>query len=229
MHHALYVPDGAAEVSVLQTSRQRSHQPLVLAVQLSCAPYLFHLRDASQRHDLFARRNDGILPDIGVVHPKTIGKAHADPHGTVGLAKGSLRQAEKPRADLLRNLVHGQAQPSRERGVNVKDDFGIAFQNSLVVHDPWDLLDFGANLLGRLSQHGHAVAEQLNLHRFGRAFQVADHILQNLDELDLNPGDVLLDLTAQVGDDFIRGALALGTRLHLDEDVALILLGSKQA
>ena len=65
--------------------------------------------------------------------------------------------------------------------------------------------------------------EQLDLDRLGRVRQVADHVLQHLDELHVDARLLLLDLGAQIGDDFVDAAIALA--LELDRDVAGIGLG----
>ena len=67
--------------------------------------------------------------------------------------------------------------------------------------------------------------EQLDLDRLGRVRQIADHVLQHLDELDVDRGLLLLDLGPQLGDDVVDAAAALAFQLH--GDVAGIRFGDR--
>ena len=78
-------------------------------------------------------------------------------------------------------------------------------------------------------QRGLIIPEEFDFHRLGRTFEVANHVLQNLGELNNHAGGALLDLRAKIADHFARAAVALGARLHFHQNVAAILLGDKQA
>ncbi len=65
--------------------------------------------------------------------------------------------------------------------------------------------------------------EQLDLHRLGRVRQIADHVLQNLHELDLDGRLFTRDTFAELRDDFVDVTAALA--LQLDGNVAAVGLG----
>ena len=62
----------------------------------------------------------------------------------------------------------------------------------------------------------------------GIAFEIAQHVLQQLDELDLGGGCRLRQLVAKIRDHLFRRAVALRARLESDEHVAAVLLGREQ-
>ena len=71
------------------------------------------------------------------------------------------------------------------------------------------------------------VAEHFQLDRRRRPFEVADHVLQQLDELDFEEWGAGRQLLAQLVDDLFRRA-AVAARFEPDENVSLVLLGGKQ-
>ena len=73
------------------------------------------------------------------------------------------------------------------------------------------------------------VAEDLDLDRLGVALEIAEHVLQQLHELDVDERRRLVEAFAQVADDRLGRSLARATRLQADEDVARVLRGREQA
>ena len=94
-----------------------------------------------------------------------------------------------------------------------------------------DALDLVHHLLDRSREFREAigiVAEDLHLDRLRIAFEVAEHVLQQLDELDLDERGGLVDAFAHVADDFLRRTTPLTSRLEAHEDVAGVLRGREQ-
>ena len=56
--------------------------------------------------------------------------------------------------------------------------------------------------------------EQLDLDRLGRTGQVADHVLQHLDEFDVELRILLVDLRAHFGNDLVDAAVAIALQPH---------------
>src|SRR5262249_39995845 len=98
----------------------------------------------------------------------------------------------------------------------------------LEIHNARDLLDLRAQFVGDAVESVAVRTENLDLYRLRRALQVAQHVLEDLDELDVHARDLLGDLLAQVGDNLVHAALALRPGLQLDEDVALVLLSGEE-
>ena len=94
---------------------------------------------------------------------------------------------------------------------------------------PGIFTSFGPISSGDLLERAHVVAEDLHFDGLGRAFEVAQHVLENLRELDVDPGNFLAICSAQVVHHFLGAALACGARLHLDQHVAFVLLGGVEA
>ena len=76
------------------------------------------------------------------------------------------------------------------------------------------------------AQHVGILAEQLDDDRLGRAGEIADHVLQELRELDVQHRLRLRDFGAHVGDHFFAAALAVA--LQLDGDVAGVGFGHRR-
>jgi len=77
----------------------------------------------------------------------------------------------------------------------------------------------------QLRLHGSGV----HFHRLGRTFQVAEHVLQNLDEFNVNTNHAFGDLASQIADHLVDVTLALGSRLEFNENIALVLGRREQA
>ena len=84
------------------------------------------------------------------------------------------------------------------------------------------------DLLRDTGERLHVVPEHLDLDRRRRAFEVADHVLQQLDEFDLDARRRLGQVVTQ-GVDHLAGGTALASRLQPHEDVAAVLLRREQA
>src|SRR5207249_3063033 len=83
------------------------------------------------------------------------------------------------------------------------------------------------DLLGDVGKPFRVIAEYLHLDWRRRAFEVADHVLKELNELDFELGRLGRELLAEVGDNGV-GVSTLAPRLQTDEDVAFGLLRRKQ-
>ena len=101
----------------------------------------------------------------------------------------------RPGADLLRDAV-GTSRPARpaDVGVHVEDDLGIALLDADEIDEAGDFLEFRRDFFRKLLEGGHVVAENLDFDGFGRAFEIAEHVLEDLRELDVDAGDILRDL-----------------------------------
>ena len=85
----------------------------------------------------------------------------------------------------------------RERRVDGDHQFRISAPRPLVVHDAVNLFNPGPEFVGDAGQFISAVAEDLDFDRLRRTFQIAEHILQDLHELNIDSGNALRDLLAQ--------------------------------
>ncbi len=74
-------------------------------------------------------------------------------------------------------------------------------------------------------EQGCVGREELDLHRLGRVRKVADHVLQHLDEFDVDARLALGNLGPQLGDDFLHATIAFV--LQLDRNIAGIGLGHR--
>ena len=88
------------------------------------------------------------------------------------------------------------------------------FDSVAHVHYAADLLNGVTHFRCPLLQQIGVRREQLDLHGFRRIRQVADHVLQHLDVFDFQAGFLLLNLGAQLRDDFFAAAAALALELY---------------
>ena len=91
------------------------------------------------------------------------------------------------------------------------------------VDDAVDSTDGVLNGSGQCGEPLGIVAEDLYLDRLGAAFEIAEHVLQQLDEFDLDQRDRFVHALTQVADDLFRRPAALISRLEAHEDVAAVL------
>ena len=94
---------------------------------------------------------------------------------------------------------------------------------------PCDLLEPSSASARPAPPAGSIVAEDLDLDRLRVALEIAEHVLQQLDELDLRVRHRRRQRVAQVGDDFFGGPAALAARLQPHQDVAAVLLRREHA
>ena len=89
----------------------------------------------------------------------------------------------------------------------------------------------GVGLSSWVAEHRESirvVAEDLHLDGFGIAFEIAEHVLQKLYELDINERCGLAYAVADVTDDFVGRAASLVARLETNHNVAGILGGREE-
>jgi hypothetical protein len=87
---------------------------------------------------------------------------------------------------------------------------------------------FSIAWLGELGELRRIVAEDLHFDRLGVALEIAEHILQELDELDVDERDGLVQLVAHLADDRVGGSAPLTAPLQPYQDVAGVLSGGEQ-
>ena len=93
---------------------------------------------------------------------------------------------EELRRDLVRDLLGGEPEPRREEGIGLPHELGAAERDVVRdVHDSWDVLDGGRDLVGGVLQNGIIGPEQLDLDGRRIAFEIVDRVVHHLDELDL--------------------------------------------
>ena len=133
-------------------------------------------------------------------------------------------------ASCVGHLLDREPEPAGGDGIDVPGDFGAAALQADDVHDALDLASsFGSISSDRSLERVLIVAEDLDFDRRRRAFEVAEHVLQQLHELDLGVGHGLAELVAQAVDDLVGRLAPLAPRLQADEDVAVVLLRREQA
>src|SRR5215510_11764454 len=117
----------------------------------------------------------------------------------------------------------------RQRRLNINDQLRIPTTRSLVVNHASYFLNPIAKFVADAIQLLRVSPEDLDLHRFGIPLQVSQHVLQDLNEFDVDAGDAVRDLVAQICDSLLDVAVALRPRFEFDEDVTLILLSREKA
>ena len=107
----------------------------------------------------------------------------------------------------------GHRQPGARCGHRVHAPFhlGVSRFRTDDVHDAGYGRDNGLDLCGQAFEHSGVVAEDLHLDGGGRAFEVAQHVLQQLHEFDVEPGRLVMELVAQGVDDLVCRSLARGS------------------
>ena len=107
--------------------------------------------------------------------------------------------------------------------------FGVAATGTDHVDDARDLLQLRLNLIRDGGEPVGIIAKDLDLDGIGTAFEVAQHVLQQLDEFNLSVGRRLSELAAKRLDDLIGGMFARAARLEPHDDVARVLLRGEQS
>src|SRR5262249_30839006 len=97
------------------------------------------------------------------------------------------------------------------------------------IDDSLHLLKFWSEFVGDPIQFVRIVSENLDFDRLRRAFQISQNVFQDLNKLNVNTGNALRNLCAQIGDYLLDIAFALGSRFQLDENIAFVLLRGEQA
>ena len=145
-------------------------------------------------------------------------EAHAD---GVGAAVGDQRivggDAVENRRCVDGNFARGKAEAARQLRIDLEVGGRAAdgvVDAVLDVDDAGNLADGVAHARAQAVRADRHRREELDLDRFGRIRQIADHVLQNLGELDVELRLGGLDLLAHVLHHVVNGAAALGLQLH---------------
>src|SRR2546428_14188681 len=109
--------------------------------------------------------------------------------------------------------------------IDINHQLRIAATRPLEVNDSVDLLDFRREVVGDTIELIGVASEDLDLHRLRRTLKVAQHVLKKLYKFRINAGDTVLDLPAQVFDNFFRAPVSPPARVQLYGNGAFILLG----
>ena len=95
----------------------------------------------------------------------------------------------------------------RDGGIHLEDRCGSAdcvFNAVLQIDHAIDLFNCGSDTRRPILKCGCIGREKFDLHWFRRVREVANHVLQNLRELDVDTRLFPGDPCAQIGDNFIR-------------------------
>ncbi len=144
-----------------------------------------------------------VWASFGRIEPDRIRQTHPDRHAAVQQAQVGARLAEPGRRELLRDLFDGQAGAARCRGIDGPRDFRVSALHPDNVHHAVDLAEHLLDRFGGLFEHLRIVAEDLDFDRRRAAFEIPEHVLQQLHELDLGRGDGLGQFRPEVGDDLL--------------------------
>ena len=139
---------------------------------------------------------DGVLDGVER-GARAVGEADADGVGAaVGDERGVGGDAVEDGGGVLGDLGGGEAEARGEHGVDLEVGGGAAdgvVDAVLDVDDAVDLADGVGDARAELVEELRIVGEELDLDGLGRVGEVADHVLQDLGELDVELGLGRLD------------------------------------
>ena len=161
--------------------------------------------------------NHGVL-NLIQIHARAVREAHANRIGTVihnhrCCGRLTLQNGAGVEFDFLRR----EAGTGGQHGVHAHHYSGTAdgvFNSVLNVFHNGDFFDPVPYFDGPLFQQSRVPGEELDFDGFGRAAQVADHVLQNLNELHIKLRIQRVDLLAEFRNNLINGALAIFLKMH---------------
>src|SRR5262249_18071533 len=96
--------------------------------------------------------------------------------------------------------------------IDIEGNSGAAhavFDSVQHIHHAFNLANGIRNPWRIVAQHCRILRKELHFDRLGSATEIIDHVLQELDELDINSRLLLLDLRANFGDNFLDIPIAL--------------------
>ena len=182
-----------------------------------------------QRHYLPVGINDGKLPHVPFVRTKRVRVSHPDGNQAVVLPVVGWRIAQQPVTHLLRYLLYRHAGVRRQHRINIHHQFRIPSLRSFVIHYSADLFQFRPQFVGDPVQFVSIAAEDFHFHRLGRAFHIAQHVLKDLDELNLHSRNALGDVRPQIAHHLFDASPPLPLGFELHQDVALVLLRREES
>src|SRR6266702_2276865 len=143
-----------------------------------------------------------------------------DDHGICGW------KAVKDGSSVFGNLGGSKAKASGDYRVDLEagGGSGDGIVNAVLgIDNAGDLLDGSLDAGAKLVEEGRIVREQLDDNVFRLVREIADHVLQNLDELGVECGLGFEDTSANVGHDLVNGPATLA--FQADGEVTAIGLG----
>ena len=175
------------------------------ACSSACPFGALHRRDRRQRHRRAVGRADAACRPAA---PDRSGRRRAGGRAPASCDRaGAARSATSPSqspAIWSRHLLHGQAvarRPPPDRSSTSPRDCRAARRRRRRRRRPCSSIVL--DRLGELRQAFGIVAEDLHLDRLGAALEVAEHVLQQLHELDVDERRRLVHALAQVVDDLL--------------------------
>ena len=115
-----------------------------------------------------------------------VGQPDANGNRAIGQAQIGRDFAEPVAGHLVRHLLDGEAVAAGGNRIDGPRDLGVALLHADDVDDAVDLVHHLLDRFRELRETIGIVAEDLHLDRFGIAFEIAEHVLQQLHELDLD-------------------------------------------
>ena len=152
-----------------------------------------------------------------------IRQPHADRNGSIGEAQIRGQLSQPVAGELFRNLLRAEPVARGGQRVDRPRHLGVAALRSDDIDNAIDSVQCFLNGPGQFGEALGIVAEDLHFNRLGAAFEIAEHVLQQLHELDFDKWSRLVHALSKVADDFLRGAAALTAGLEADQDVAAVL------
>ena len=209
----LHAGDSGAEVGAFEAAGDGDHQLEVFAEDFVLRGELLDVGEGAEGgHFAGGAEEDGVLDGVeggavGVV------EADADGVGAAVLDKG-LRsgQAVEDGGGVGGDFGGGETQASGEAGVDLEGGGGTAdgvVDAVLDVDHAGDFADGIADARGELVEEVLVGGEELDLDGFGGVGEVADHVLEDLSELDVEFGLGSFDALAGVFHDVVDGAAAM--------------------
>ena len=185
----LHRGDAGAEVDAFEPRRDGDVALQVLAAHLGLARHVLDRRQRAERAGAARRADQQRALDRVDRRARRLRKAHADRVGAiVDDHRRRRRLALHDRRDVDLELLRREAGARRHRLIHLEqrrraaDGVLDAVEH---VDDAGQLLDRLADLRRPLLQQRRILREQLDRDRLGRAGQIADHVLQQLHELDV--------------------------------------------
>ena len=173
----------AAQIAALETAGHAGHAAQVLPQQLGLAIRSDRLGHRGNRHQLSPTCANQCLRQLDWVESKRVGQPDSDRHLAIRQAQLGRDFAEPRTSELIGDILNGQTKARARDRIDLPGHFRIAFLHPDHVDDAVDLAEHGFHRFGEARQLVWIVTENLDIDGRRGAFQVAELILKELNEL----------------------------------------------
>ena len=213
MDSLLHLGHRGAEVGAFEAAGDDNHALQVFAANLVLRRKLLDGGERAERCGVSCGTvEDGILDGVERF-AVLVAQAHTDGvRPAIGNQRIICGQTVEDRRRIFGNFGRRKSEPSCNGGVDLEVGRRSAdgvIDTILYIDHAGNLADGIADSWAELGQQGLIVGEDLDLDRLWCVGQIADHVLQHLDEFDVEFGLGRLDLRTNVFHDFVDAAAAL--------------------